>query len=104
MKTIVQIISMAAFVLVITFPFGGYSKAQEKPKDIAVKPATIDVPFSPGDAVEFNRYWAIMQDANSHLTEILNNYGGLGGDMITDKKGIIIGVRKLDSKVEPKKP
>lgn len=73
------------------------SMAQEKPKDIAVKPATIDVPFSASDAVEINKLRILREDTDRKISEILTTYGG-EGEVLLDKHGNYIGIRKVEKK------
>lgn len=73
------------------------SMAQEKPKDIAVKPATIDVPFSASDAVEINKLRVLREDTDRKISEILTTYGG-EGEVLLDKHGNYVGVRRTEKK------
>lgn len=76
------------------------SMAQEKPKDIAVKPATVDVPFSASDAVEINKLRAVSEEASAKMWAIINTYGE-SGEVLVDAHKNYIGVRKA---AETKKP
>lgn len=83
---------------------GGYAAAglssvfsQEKPKDIAVKPATVDVPFTASDAVEINKLRVIREDADRKIGEILTSYGG-EGEVLLDKHGNYVGIRRTEKK------
>lgn len=73
------------------------SMAQEKPRDIAVKPATIDVPFSASDAVEINKLRVLREDTDRKISEILTTYGG-EGEVLLDKHGNYVGVRRTEKK------
>lgn len=73
------------------------SLAQEKPKDIAVKPATVDVPFSASDAVEINKLRIVREDTDRKISEILTTYGG-EGEVLLDKHGNYVGVRRTEKK------
>lgn len=83
------------------------SMAQEKPKGPGTFPMavdglkpplkTIDVPFSPSDAVEINKLRVLREDTDRKISEILTTYGG-EGEVLLDKHGNYVGIRKTEKK------
>lgn len=92
------IIPSLAMVIVLIFGLClMVSLAQEKPKDIPVKPATVDVPFSASDAVEINKLRVLREDTDRKISEILTTYGG-EGEVLLDGHGNYVGIRKTVKK------
>lgn len=90
---IVAVVILTALSFMMLCP-----RAQEKSKEIAAtKPSTVDVPFSPSDAIEINKLRVIREDTDRKIGEILTSYGG-EGEVLLDGKGNYIGIRKTVKK------